>query len=183
MTARAEKVVNGRDADLDAKVDALYGEELSPQEDDVRRYLKSIVEADIRCFYDDDNNLLPANKWPDRESTALVRLTHNPKTGNLSVQFSDPIKAAEQLAKLDGMYDQQSESRDPFTKLLESVPRQVLRDVMSEITRMAEAENEAASDAAEAPSVAPPVVSRETMAAAPAPLSNGHDPDADLDVV
>ena len=180
----AEKTIRGEgEANIESRIDEMFGEELSPAEQEVRGYLNSIKNADKAKCFDGENNLLPIRDWPEAERNALVRLTINPKTGNASIQFADPIKVSEQLAKLDGMYENTSESRDPFTKLLDGMPRPVLRMVMQEITRLAEREG---IEAEQNGTVPMPEVSRETMAVetdlvAPQPVD--VDPDADLDVV
>ena len=185
MTAPKDKVFRGAgDSNIEAKVDELFSEELSPAEQGIRAQLEGMLKADIRNCYDQENNPLPVHQWPEQEAQALVRITQNKKTGNLSIQLADPLKAAEQLAKLDGMYENTSESRDPFTKMLEAIPRPVLRSIMGEITRLAERDGVMAEEASG--SIAPPVVSRKTMAVdieAPQPENAKVEADADLDVI
>ena len=136
----AAKVVHGEaPEDIEAVVEEEMGKDLAPDESRIRTYLDNIINADPALIEDDDGNVMPTREWPPRERAALLRISRNAKTGHATIQFNDRIKAIEQLARLNGMYDGGSEHRDPFTILLESIPRAVLHEIMGKLRTLADA--------------------------------------------
>ena len=182
----AAKVVRGdTPEDIEAVVEEEMGKDLAPDESRIRTYLENIINADPALIEDEDGNVMPTRLWPPRERSALVRMSRNVKTGHTNVQFNDRIKAIEQLARLNGMYDDSPEHRDPFTILLESLPRDMLHEVMAKLRTVADAAEPDPDDEADVNGVDPElaIVSRETSIAATVAVEPNPAADADLDFV
>ena len=187
MTAHnGTKVMRGEaPEDIEAVVEEEMAKDISPDESRIRTYLENIINADPALIEDEDGNVMPTREWPPRERSALVRISRNAKTGHANVQFNDRIKAIEQLARLNGMYDGSSEHRDPFTILLETVPRNILHEIMAKLRAVADAaEPTPAGDDDETP-MDPElaIVSHETSIAATVAAEPDAAADADLDFV
>ena len=188
-TNGSTKVVHGEaPEDIEAVVEEEMGKNVSPDESRIRTYLENIINADPALIEDEDGNVMPTREWPPRERSALVRISRNPKTGHANVQFNDRIKAIEQLARLNGMYDDSPEHRDPFTILLESLPRAMLHEVMAKLRTLADTGEPALGDEddeADVNRVDPDlaIVSRETSIAATVAAEPDAAADEDLDFV
>ena len=179
------EVVHGENAeDPEVLVEEEMGRDISPDESRIRTYLENIINADPALIEDETGEVKPTREWPPRERAALVRISRNAKTGHANVQFNDRIKAIEQLARLNGMYDGSAEHRDPFTILLESLPRPLLHEIMGKLRTLADAAEPTPGDD-DAPAVDPElaIVSRETSIAATVPPVLDAAADEDLDFV
>ena len=187
MTAHnGAKVVRGEGPeDIEAEVEEEMGSDLAPDETRIRTYLENIINADPSLVEDEDGNVMATRDWPPRERAALLRISRNVKSGHTSFQFNDRIKAIEQLARLNGMYDDSPEHRDPFTILLETLPRAMLHEVMAMLRTLADAAEPALGDEADGDVVDPDltIVSHETSIAATVAAEPNPDADADLDFV
>ena len=185
-TNGATKVVHGEaPEDIEAAVEEEMGKDLAPDENRIRTYLENIINADPSLIEDDDGNVMPTREWPARERAALLRISRNAKTGHISFQFNDRIKAIEQLARINGMYDESPEHRDPFTILLESLPRAMLHEIMARLRAVAGAGEPVPGDEADETSIDPDlaIVSRETSIAATVKAKPDAAADEDLDFV
>ena len=185
-TNGATKTVRGEaPEDIEAAVEEEMGKDLAPDESRIRTYLENIINADPALIEDEDGNVKPTREWPPRERAALVRISRNIKSGHANVQFNDRIKAIEQLARLNGMYDDTPEHRDPFTILLETLPRAMLHDVMARLRAVADAAELDPGEEDDAGAVDPElaIVSRETSIAATVAAEPDAAADADLDFV
>ena len=173
--------------DIEAVVEEEMGSGVSPDESQIRTYLQNIINADSSLVEDDDGNVMPTRQWPPRERAALLKVNRNVKGQIISFQFNDRIKAIEQLARLNGMYDDNPEHRDPFTILLETVPRAMLHELMGRLRTLAATAEPAPDDDDEADvgQVDPDltIVSRETSIAATVAVEPDAAADADLDFV
>ena len=182
----ATKIVSG-DApeDIEAVVEEEMARDISPDESRIRTYLENIINADPALIEDEKGNVRPTREWPPRERSALVRISRNATTGHANVQFNDRIKAIEQLARLNGMYDGTSEHRDPFTVLLESVPRAILHEIMAKLRAVADAAEPTPVDETDETAIDPglAIVSRETSIAATVAVEPNAAADEDMDFV
>lgn len=146
--------------DIEEAVDRVIGEEVAPDASRLRRMLEDICDADMRTMVDEHNAMKPYHAWPDREARAVTQWSYNDKTGVWRVKFADPIKAAEQIARLDGLYDGK-DARGPVERQLEAVPRPVLQAIMA---RLARVDGNAGAGPAQ-----------ETAAPAPEAARHGHE--------
>ena len=181
----ATKVVRGEaPEDLEAVVEEEMGKDLAPDEGRIRAHLLDIINADRSLIEDEKGEILPLRNWKPRELAAMVKISRNPKSGHTNVQFADSIKASEQLARLNGMYNQNPEQRDPFTILLESLPRPLLHEIMNKLRAVADAATPAPSDEDDVIPIDPElaIVSRETSIAATVRSAPDAAADEDLDL-
>ena len=117
-------------------VDEAFSNELDPDVGGIRQKLQDILDADPRLLFGSDGKYLPFNEWPDREARALMQFTYNEKTGHGNVKFADQIKAAENIARLDGLYATDPDKKTPFEKLLDTVPRAELHTIIAKLSAL-----------------------------------------------
>ena len=104
-----------------------------------RTALKAIIHADKRRLFNRTGAMLPPTKWPEDIMPAIVRIDPSRgKDGGYSVMFADPIRAAAQLAQIDGMYKKESKVANPIEQLLERIPRDELGKLLNGLESIAE---------------------------------------------
>ena len=178
-----EKTAAAKDDPAD--VDRIFGTELDPDVGGIRQKLQDLLDADPRLLFE-GGKFKPFSDWADREARAVLQFTYNEKTGHGNVKFADRIKAAENIARLDGLYASDPDKKTPFEKLLDIVPRAELHLIMTRLTALGavqakpkDAEKPAeAAPAAQAAEIAP--LSPIHAAGLPAAEAEGDD---DLDVI
>ena len=121
----------------------------------IEKDLEAIVNADIRNLYQDDDEvegvrMLSPKKWPDAEARSLVRFTER-RDGAYDVVFADPIRAADQLAKIRGLYRNEETVDNPFEQLLARIPRVELVTILKHLRRMGDLAAAGEPEAAPAP--------------------------------
>ena len=119
-------------------LDSVWGDDVSPEEKEIRLNLQAICDADPRKLHDEEGNVLPISEWPDTEASALERHTYNPKTGLWTFKFFDKIKAADALSRLDGLYKQDKLNDNPLVILFDRLPREQLKLIGEQLAYMRE---------------------------------------------
>ena len=104
--------------------------------DKQRNRLQAILDADPRQLYNKRGEVLPPDQWPEREALAVQRWSHNQDTNTWNITFHDKNKASDQLARIDGTYQGDHEQQNPLHAFLETVPREKLRMLLSELQRV-----------------------------------------------
>lgn len=123
-------MATGSRIDLDALLET--GDEHAIQK--LRASLDAIVHADKRKLFRADGSMVPPTDWPDDIMPAIVRIDPSRgRPGEFSVMFADPIRAAAELAKIDGMYAKTASAKSPLEELLDAIPRDELKAVVTEI--------------------------------------------------
>ena len=119
----------------DNDLGALTAGELDKQ----RQRLHAILAADPRQLYNEKGNVLAPDQWPEREALAVQRWSHNQDTNTWNITFHDKNKAADQLARIDGLYQADHEQQNPLHALLEKVPREKLRAFLTQLQLLRDA--------------------------------------------
>ena len=169
-------------------VDGAFSNELSPDVGGIRQKLQDILDADPRLLFEANGKYKPFNDWPDREARAILQFSYNEKTGHGNVKFADQIKAAENIARLDGLYAQDPDKKTPFEKLLDIVPRAELHTIMTKLSALGATQAQAAAatqangaSPPKPPEAAPP--EPEIVPVTPILPAAGIKADTDLDVI
>lgn len=115
-----------------------FADEVAPDRiQEVRARLKAIIEANPKQLYDAEGKIRPPDEWPEREAMAIQRWSHNQSSDTWNITFHDKNRAADQLARMDGLYkaDHEQQHENPFAAILDQIPRSVLRLFMAELKR------------------------------------------------
>lgn len=127
----------------DFDFDALFGSDKAPDDPSrVRARLESILHADPRLMKDEFGHWLPLQEMPEREALAVERYTVS-KSGEVNIKLYDKNKAADQIARMDGLYKADNEQKDPLQQILSRVPRGELIRIVQELRVLNEVEEEA----------------------------------------
>ena len=107
----------------------------------LEKRLEAIVNADPRKLWgvvDDETGrkgqLSPVD-WPDDIAQAVGSITEN-QYGSVNVRFHDKARAADQLAKIRGLYKNEEKSKNPFEEILKTIPREHLVLIVSHLIEM-----------------------------------------------
>lgn len=123
-----------------------FADEVPPEKlPELREKLVAILSADpSKCYQAGTKEVLPPEQWPRTERLAVQRWSHNPQTDTWNITFHDKNRAADQLARIEGLYKADHEqAANPFAAILDQIPRPVLRLFLAELKRAREAANDA----------------------------------------
>lgn len=130
----------------------IFGDEPahSAKGDDIEREiarLTAILNADFRLLWTTQEGVpvqLSPSEWPDELQPAIRRV--QPTAHGLTVEFEEKTKAADQLAKLTGLYRNDDENANPLEAAFARIPREQLLLLKKGLDRLAELEGEKDDD-------------------------------------
>ena len=87
--------------------------------------LEAILSADYRNLWGVSEGgkpyMLSPVEWPDSVMPAIKRVV--PNAHGTTVDFEDRTRAADQLAKLKGLYKNDEENKNPLEAIFKDIPR------------------------------------------------------------
>ena len=89
--------------------------------------------------------------WPNGANDALVRLNFNEKTLSWSFGFVDKSKIIDLISRLKGLYKNEDVVDNPLEVALSRIPREDLKEIVRNIRRLGEIDEEIATEQATGP--------------------------------
>ena len=102
--------------------------------------MECIAKADVRLLYDEYGAMISPAQWPDEVALAVRKVSPH-ASGGFIVDFQDKRNAADILAKLKGLYDNDEQFKNPLEQAFEKIPRDDLIkmvELLKELARLAD---------------------------------------------
>ena len=114
-------------------VDLFKGDETVHETATVVKRLQAILDADVRNMFHADGTVKSVQDWPENESLAMASWTYNVNTGLWSFKMADKVRAAETLAKIQGLFARDAAVKHPLVDMLEAIPRDTLNVILKRL--------------------------------------------------
>ena len=102
----------------------------------IESVLRAIIDADSsKIFTEGTTEIKPPSMWDETERAAVTRVSET--TAGLQVQFADKNRASDLLARVTGVYKQESQvNENPLYKLLAEISRDDLKVIVEALGRL-----------------------------------------------